>query len=64
MAQNPGHKGSNQGGSGASRMTQSDAARIQSAADRNPNSSTSQSGFKERAQSTADRNANSGGGRK
>ncbi|KAG0084590.1 hypothetical protein BGZ93_003457 [Podila epicladia] len=44
-------------------MTSQDASRIQSAADRNPSSYTSTSGFKERAQSSAARNAQSSGAR-
>ena len=38
-------------------MTPEDAARIQSAADRNPNSNTAQDGFKQRAQQAAAKNA-------
>ena len=37
-------------------MNQEAASRIQSAADRNPNSDSAQSGFSERAQSAAARN--------
>lgn len=37
-------------------MTSQDASRIQSAADRNPSSTTATSGFKERAQSSGARN--------
>ncbi|TLW89230.1 hypothetical protein FFT09_22640 [Saccharomonospora piscinae] len=36
-------------------MSKEDASRIQSAADRNPDSDSARSGFAERAQSTADR---------
>ncbi|KAF9211175.1 hypothetical protein BGZ59_008424 [Podila verticillata] len=50
-------------GQGAS-MTSQDASRIQSAADRNPSSDTSTSGFKERAQSSAARNDAAGGKKK
>ncbi|KAI7815922.1 hypothetical protein BC939DRAFT_533974 [Gamsiella multidivaricata] len=39
-------------------MTKDSASRIQSAADRNPSSSTATTGFKERSQSTADKKAN------
>lgn len=45
--------GSNNGGN---KMTPAAASRIQSFADRNPNSVTAQSGFKERAQSNAAKN--------
>lgn len=38
-------------------MSKDDASRIQSAADRNPDSDSAQSGFAERAQSAADRAA-------
>ncbi|GCE03434.1 hypothetical protein KDAU_07630 [Dictyobacter aurantiacus] len=41
------------GGKGST--SKEDAARVQSAADRNPESRTAQSGFSERAQSAADR---------
>lgn len=39
--------------SGGTKMTPESAARIQSAADRNPQSTPATSGFKERAQSSA-----------
>ncbi|KAF9307866.1 hypothetical protein BGZ91_008135 [Linnemannia elongata] len=44
--------------SGDTKMTSESAARIQSAADRKPDSTTATSGFKERAQSAAAKNAN------
>lgn len=37
------------------KLTPEDAQRIQSAADRNPNSKSAKTGFKSRAQSAADR---------
>ena len=54
-----GTSGSNTGLSGAkgdagTKMSSTDASRIQGAADRNPASDTNQSGFKERAQRAAD----------
>ncbi|KAF9909897.1 hypothetical protein EC991_007887 [Linnemannia zychae] len=49
-------QGSNQ--NSGTKMTQEAASRIQSAADRHPNSTTSQTGFKERAQSNAAKNEN------
>ncbi|KAF8927111.1 hypothetical protein BGZ47_002335 [Haplosporangium gracile] len=42
--------------SGGPKMTSESASRIQSAADRNPGSTTASSGFKERAQSSAAKN--------
>ncbi|WP_190814280.1 hypothetical protein [Saccharopolyspora pogona] len=39
-------------------MSKDDASRIQSAADRHPESDSAQSGFAERAQSAADRSEN------
>ncbi|KAF9116506.1 hypothetical protein BGW39_002719 [Mortierella sp. 14UC] len=42
--------------SGGTKMTPESAARIQSAADRNPQSATATGGFKERAQSSAAKN--------
>ncbi|KAG0255436.1 hypothetical protein DFQ27_006265, partial [Actinomortierella ambigua] len=47
----------NQSSSGqATSMSQKDASRIQSAADRNPSSASAETGFKQRAQSAGDRN--------
>ena len=46
------------GGGGGSKMTPQDASRIQSAADKNPNSASAQSGFKERAQAAGANNQN------
>lgn len=43
------------GGGGHTPMDKDDASRIQSAADRNPESDSASSGFAERAQSAADR---------
>ncbi|KAF9302880.1 hypothetical protein BG003_002255, partial [Podila horticola] len=42
--------------SGGTKMTSESAARIQSTADRKPDSTTATSGFKERAQSSAAKN--------
>lgn len=53
-----GGHGSGQGGNGENKMTPEAASRIQSAADRNPNSASALSGFKEKAQSTAAKNEN------
>ncbi|GCE32144.1 hypothetical protein KDA_76280 [Dictyobacter alpinus] len=53
-----GGKGSGSGKSGGSSMSKEDASRIQSAADRHPDSDTAKSGFDERAQSAADRAEN------
>ncbi|MGF1489083.1 MAG: hypothetical protein ACFBSE_18505 [Prochloraceae cyanobacterium] len=46
---------SNSNNSSKNKMTKEAASRIQSAADKNPDSSTSKSGFKQRAQSAANR---------
>ncbi len=48
------------GGSSKASMTPKDAARIQSAGDRNPRSDTARSGFASRAQSVADKNTQKG----
>lgn len=48
-------KGSGGSGSGKSRMDKEAAARIQSASDKNPRSSSKQSGFSQRAQSSTDK---------
>ena len=41
---------------GSTKMTLEDASRIQSAQDKNPQSASAQSGFKERAQRAAEKN--------
>ncbi|KAF9971938.1 hypothetical protein BGZ75_001700, partial [Mortierella antarctica] len=46
--------------SGGTKMTSDAAARVQSAADRKPDSNTASSGFKERAQSSAAKNTSGG----
>jgi len=48
------------GGSSKAHMTPKDAARIQSAGDRNPKSETARSGFASRAQSIADKGTQQG----
>ena len=50
--------GSNKGDNGGNKMTPTAASRIQSTADRNPNSASATSGFKERAQSSGAKNQN------